>query len=136
MSRPNKTKIPTDAAAPGTGLFQAFAALDVSGLPPRPEPSSNPTTKQAEAGKANPAKMGRAVLRRETAHRAGKCVVVIDGFDEAHDSTFLEALAKRLRAECGCGGALKDRSIELQGDQVARIRALLQKEGFKVAGIS
>ena len=48
----------------------------------------------------------------------------------------IEELARKLRNACGCGGTTRQRSIELQGDQVARIRSLLEEEGFKVAGIT
>ena len=81
-------------------------------------------------------KLGRVVLRRETAHRGGKCVIVVDGFDAALDQTFIEALAKRLRAACGCGGAVKERTIELQGDQAVKVRESLMGVGFRVAGVS
>jgi len=48
----------------------------------------------------------------------------------------IEELARKLRHACGCGGTTRQRSIELQGDQPARIRSLLEEEGFKVAGIT
>ena len=131
MSRPNKQKISTDAA-PGAWLFQAFAGLNLEGLPPGTATPETPLPKDP----APPAKLGRVVLRRETAHRGGKCVVVLDDFSPALDEAFLEALARRLRATCGCGGALKGRLIELQGDQVPRIRQFLENEGFRVAGVS
>ena len=138
MSRPNKSKIPTDADnRTGGGLFQAFAGLEITGLPEAPAVGEGDAqaTQQAGAGAAKPQKLGRVVLRRETAHRGGKCVVVIDGFDPKLDDAFIEALAKRLRNDCGCGGAVKERVIELQGDQVPKIRTLLEKEGFQVAGV-
>jgi len=81
------------------------------------------------------AKLGRVVLRKETAHRGGKCVIVVDDFAPHLGSEFLEELSKKLRKSCGCGGALKDRRIELQGDHPEKVRALLQAEGFRVAGI-
>jgi predicted translation initiation factor SUI1 len=44
----------------------------------------------------------------------------------------LAALGKRLRSACGSGGTLKDGVIEVQGDHVERVLALLQQQGFKV----
>ena len=130
MSRPNKNKISTEAQA-GGGLFQAFAGLDLGALPPGeiapPQPAKTSTA---------PAKLGRVVLRRETAHRGGKCVLVVDGFDAALDDSSIESLGKRLRAACGCGGAVKGRTVELQGEQAARARQWLVAEGFRVAGVS
>lgn len=131
MSRPNKAKIPTDAPA-GGGLFQAFAGLEISGLP------EGEVAAPAAAEKApnHPAKLGRVVLRRETAHRGGKCVIVLDGFDAALDDSYIETLGKRLRAACGCGGSVKARTVELQGEQAGRAREWLVGEGFRVAGVS
>ena len=136
MSRPNKNKIATDTQ-PGSGLFAAFAGLEITGLPAgsqTQETRASETEKPPSKGAAP--KLGRVILRRETAHRGGKCVVVVDGFDAALDANFLETLAKRLRAACGCGGAVKERTIELQGDQVPRIREFLTAEGFRVGGVS
>ncbi len=80
-------------------------------------------------------KLGRVVLRRETAHRGGKTVVVIDQFAPNISSKQIQALAKKLRNACGCGGTTKQRSIELQGNHVEKIRQLLEQEGFRVAGV-
>lgn len=132
MSRPNKKKIPTDP--PAAGCFgQAFANLEITGLPSGPP---NFTPHEATSGEqpSRPLKPGRVVLRRETAHRGGKCVVIVDGFDPAFEDVALQALAKRLRLACGCGGAVKGRAIELQGNQPTRIRELLVAEGFRVVG--
>jgi len=136
MSRPNKNKISTDAPA-GNGMFVAFAGLEIGGLPASPQSQETTASEGAKPASASPpAKLGRVVLRRETAHRGGKCVLVVDSFDSALDSAFIEALAKRLRTACGCGGAVKERTIELQGDQAGRVRDFLTSEGFRVAGVS
>jgi translation initiation factor 1 len=74
------------------------------------------------------------VLRREKSGRAGKVVTVVDGFDLSLDETFLERLAREARQFCGCGGTLKGRILELQGDQVDRVRNFLTGRGFRVAG--
>lgn len=81
-------------------------------------------------------KRGRVVLRRETAHRGGKCVIVVHDFASAVSTREIEELGRRLRNHCGCGGTTRERSIELQGDQPARVRAFLEGEGFRVAGVT
>lgn len=80
-------------------------------------------------------KLGRVVLRRETASRGGKTVIVVDQFATHLPVSVIETVAKKIRVTCGCGGSVKGRTIELQGDQPARIRAVLEQEGFKVAGV-
>jgi translation initiation factor 1 len=114
------------------GLNPAFAGLDLPNLPPAPE-TAPPTT--AAPAKSAPKPRGRVVLRRETAHRGGKTVIVVHDFPTHLHPVEIEAIAKRLRSACGCGGAVKARTIELQGDQPARIRAVLEAEGFQVAGV-
>jgi translation initiation factor 1 len=131
MSRPNKQKIPTENPT-GGGLFAAFSGLEIPGLPPL---ASDPET-VAEPPSSVPAKKGRVILRRETAHRGGKQVIVIDGFDPAISDDEIETVGKKLRAACGCGGAVKNRTVEMQGNHPERIRAWLVKEGFRVGGIS
>ncbi|XHR27732.1 MAG: translation initiation factor [Chthoniobacteraceae bacterium] len=126
MSRPNKDKIPTQA--PAGGLFQAFAGLDIGGLP------EGPAASEEAAPSRRVSKKGRVVLRRETAHRGGKTVIIVDGFADSINDAAIDALGKELRAACGCGGSVKDRSIEIQGEQVARLREILVSAGFQVAG--
>lgn len=80
-------------------------------------------------------KPGRVVLRRETAHRGGKVVTVVDDFATHLPTSFIDDVARRLRQACGCGGTVKNRQIEIQGDQVPKVRAFLEGEGFHVAGV-
>ncbi|MCB1276536.1 translation initiation factor [Prosthecobacter sp.] len=80
-------------------------------------------------------KMGRVVLQRETAHRGGKTVIVVKDFATHLPVQVIEKVAKRLRAACGCGGTVRDKRIEIQGDQAARVRAVLEAEGFEVRGL-
>jgi translation initiation factor 1 len=47
----------------------------------------------------------------------------------------IEKTAKKIRLACGCGGTVKDRAIEIQGNQPGKIRAILEAEGFLVAGV-
>ena len=79
--------------------------------------------------------LGRVVLRRETAHRGGKIVIVIHDFASFISNQSIEDLGRKLRSACGCGGTTRQRTIELQGNQVDRVRTLLEQEGFRVAGV-
>lgn len=112
------------------GLNAAFAHLNVPDLPAAPQP---PPVAPAAAPKR---KMGRVVLRREKAHRGGKTVIVVDDFATHLRLSEIEDIARKLRAACGCGGTVKDRTIEIQGDQPGRIREILTAEGFQVAGVA
>ena len=112
------------------GLNQPFAGLRDEGLPAGEEPSSPVRPAARKPG------LGRVVLRRETAHRGGKTVIVVHDFASSIPMPVIEELARKLRNACGCGGTIRQRRIELQGNQAARIRSLLEAEGFKVAGIT
>lgn len=133
MGRETKKRIETDAAAQArSGLNSgAFASLNLPDLPAAPpsEPAAAPSAP------AKLWKMGRVVLRRETAQRGGKVVIVIDDFATHLPASVIETLAKKLRQACGTGGTVRGRVIEIQGDQPAKIRTLLEAEGFQVAGI-
>jgi translation initiation factor 1 len=114
-----------------SGLNAAFARLEIAGLP---EGSSESVGSSGATEKKPLLKPGRVVLRREKAHRGGKTVLVVDGFGDQHAVEDIERLGKRLKAACGCGGTVRERTLEVQGDQPARVRAFLEGEGFLVAG--
>lgn len=69
-------------------------------------------------------------LQRQTQGRAGKAVVVITGLALAPEA--LKDLAKDLKQRCGCGGSVKDGTIEIQGDHRATLQAALEQLGYKV----
>jgi translation initiation factor 1 len=69
-------------------------------------------------------------IRRESKGRGGKAVTVITGLPG--DADALKARARALKQRCGVGGAVKDGQIEIQGDQRATIKAVLEDEGFTV----
>lgn len=120
-------KIPINQ--PQSGLNAAFSNLDLGPLPegPKPEPPRD--------GPGAIWKLGRVVLRKETAQRGGKTVIVVHDFATHLPGSVIETIAKKIRQQCGCGGTVKGRTIEVQGDQAGRIRAVLEKEGFQVAGV-
>ena len=130
MPREEKKRLDTNAAqSPRAGLNTAFAGLDLANLPAGPEPAAAAESPQAIW------KMGRVVLRRETARRGGKTVIVIHDFATHLPGSVIETIAKKVRSVCGCGGAVKGRTVEIQGDQPGKIRAVLEAEGFEVAGV-
>lgn len=56
---------------------------------------------------------GIARIFRETKGRKGKGVTIVKGLDL--DDAALKLLAAELKKKCGCGGAVKDGDIEIQG---------------------
>ncbi|HSB36575.1 MAG TPA: hypothetical protein VLH41_06840 [Thermoanaerobaculia bacterium] len=73
-----------------------------------------------------------AKLRLETKGRKGKTVTVVDGLPR--NTSFLEELAKALKTSLGTGGAVKDGTVEIQGDHRGRLRSLLASRGLTVRG--
>jgi translation initiation factor 1 len=130
MASPKK-RIPLNG--PQAGLNNAFAQLHLEGLPEGPPPQEGGVLGEA-AKRVETSKPGRVVLRRLSAHRGGKTVLLVDGFGPQHSESALEELGRRLRAQLGCGGTCRGRALEIQGDQPARLRSLLESEGFQVAG--
>lgn len=129
MRQEPRKRIDTSASsAPLGGLGDALSGVSLPDLPAGPEPKDQAPTAPAW-------KPGRVVLRRERAQRGGKTVIVIDDFATHLPLAFIERTAARVRTACGCGGTMKDRRIEIQGDQAAKIRAVLEAEGFTVAGV-
>ena len=73
-----------------------------------------------------------AKLRVEKKGRGGKTVSVV--YDLPQNQAFLKDLCGELKRTCGVGGAVADNTVEIQGDQLARIRPVLQKKGWTVKG--
>ncbi len=69
-------------------------------------------------------------IQRQTSGRKGKGVCLISGIDL--DDAELTKLAAELKKRCGCGGALKDGIIEIQGEKRDLLKTLLEGKGFKV----
>jgi len=83
-------------------------------------------------GKDRPAASGDGIVRlhRETKGRGGKAVTIIRGLPLSGPE--LKLLATALKQRCGTGGAVKDDTIEIQGDRRQQLQEELVKRGFTV----
>jgi translation initiation factor 1 len=93
------------------------------------DPSRVRATGSKVAAPPGAAAKARVRVSREVAGRGGKGVSVITGLPLAGEE--LEALATRLKKLCGAGGAVKDGTVEIQGDHRDRLVAELQKIGYE-----
>ncbi|MEI6337499.1 MAG: translation initiation factor [Verrucomicrobiota bacterium] len=109
-------------------LQSPFAGLICEGLP------ENPAEPPAPAAMAK-TKTPRIVLRLEKAGRGGKTVVVVSQLPSHLSRPEIENLLRAARKSLGCGGAVNEREIELQGDQPERVRAFFENAGFHVGGV-
>ena len=72
---------------------------------------------------------GKVRVSRDAKGRGGKVVTLVRGLPL--DAAALAALGKELRGACGAGGTVKEGVLEIQGDHVARVLALLLDKGWK-----
>jgi len=124
MPREKKQRIAIEAAAPLR--TNPFSALDLGPL--REGPIA--TTTASPAPKKEPKE--HLLLRRSTAHRGGKTVLILEGFSSAWSAAKREDLLHELKASLGCGGKSEGRTLEIQGDQPERLIPLLENRGFTV----
>lgn len=68
-------------------------------------------------------------IKRDKKGRGGKTVTVL--YQWVLSAEDAKALSKLLKKKCGTGGAVKDDTIELQGDVRDRVSAELIKLGYK-----
>ena len=125
MARENKQRVATEAAP--ELRTNPFAALEIQG---RESESGGtgvpPVTNRPTATKE------RLLLRRSTAHRGGKTVLVLAGFSPAWSEAKLEDLLHELKTSLGCGGKVEARTLELQGELADRLIPLLESRDFAV----
>ncbi|MBC8378787.1 MAG: translation initiation factor Sui1 [Planctomycetes bacterium] len=82
------------------------------------------------AEESTPAGDGIVRISKETKGRKGKGVTVITGLPLK--SSELKQLARELKAQCGCGGTVKEEAIEIQGDHRDKLVELLKAKGYTV----
>ena len=127
MSRRTKRKIVTDGAVDVFGTHP-FEGLKCDGLPAGPSAVSVPRANTESQSRLR----GRVEVRREKAGRAGKTVTTVRAFPSQVSLDDLEGLTAHLKRICACGGTLKGRSLELQGEVCDRVMDELNKLGYQV----
>ena len=110
------------------GALSDLGALDGLGDLPAGTEESAPE-KTSNRGQKN-MNRGRVDIIRQTAHRGGKAVIVVNNFTGIGLPEKKE-LAKMMRKACGVGGTVKDGAIEIQGDNRDEIARILTEAGFK-----
>ncbi len=114
----------------GLGGLAGLAGLVVKETPPVSAADLATQVKAIAQAKAD-AQKAKDVVRvsRETKGRGGKGVTLVKGITLGDKD--LDALGKQLKTACGSGGTVKDGVIEVQGDHIDRIVALLVAQGYK-----
>jgi translation initiation factor 1 len=87
--------------------------------PPRAEP----------APRGEPSAPARAVVRIERKGRGGKEATVVEKLGLAEDA--LAAWLDEAKRALGCGGAVEDGALVLQGDQRERVARWLEARGVR-----
>ncbi len=105
-------------------LFTMAARVE---RPPEPPPPPPPPGAAPKSAKAHTLK-----LSRETKGRRGKGVTIVSEFPPSLGEAGVAELCTLLKSRCGTGGTVKDRAIEIQGDQRDRLTVELEKLGYKV----
>jgi translation initiation factor 1 len=121
--RDKRGEAPAAPAAPFNNPFAALASQRES-LPQAPAaPVAAPVAKPEPKGPA------RAVVRMERKGRGGKEVTVVEHLELPAPQR--EVWLKALKNALGCGGAVEDDTLVLQGDQRERLPALLEARGVR-----
>ena len=122
-----KERLSTDGGLSLSG-DNPFSALSSTGLPQgkqAPPPAKATPPKQK--------KRGRVDIKRVKAGRGGKTVTLCSGEGLQHTGPQeLDTLVKTLKTRCGTGGAVKGKTVEIQGDQREAVAAELEKRGYRV----
>ena len=79
---------------------------------------------------AIPQSAGIVRIQLQKSGRKGNGVSIITGLALAE--TELKTLAAELKKRCGCGGSVKNHTIEIQGEKRDLLKQLLENKGHKV----
>jgi len=61
--------------------------------------------------------------------RRGKTVTIVQPFYLPNDE--LKTLLKNIKSSLGCGGTIKDNTLEFQGEVSQKLRDILDSKGFR-----
>lgn len=122
----DKDRSQSPLSGPFHNPFGALDKLRDAVAPDAAAAAAGPAAPAARPPKPGPA---RAVVRLERAGRRGKEVTVIEHLELR--GAELESWLKALKQGLGCGGAIEEQNIVLQGDQRERLPALLEKRGVQ-----
>ena len=73
------------------------------------------------------AKTQQTIEVKTEKRRFGKVSTLVSGFDDGVD---IKEIAKKLKEKRACGGTIKNRVIELQGNHKGHIKPILVELGF------
>lgn len=76
-----------------------------------------------------PPSQQKVTVRHDRKARRGKSVTVIDGIQLPQKE--MKSLFKQLKAKLGTGGAIKESSIEIQGEHCDKIIAVLKEMRYR-----
>ncbi len=74
------------------------------------------------------AKESQKIIVKTEKKKFGKNYTIITGLDEKEIN--MKDLAKKLKTEFACGGTVKEKKIELQGNHKQKVKHFLVKMGF------
>lgn len=97
-------------------VYQEFGEPDNSAAMERPVPELPPQQQNLK-------------VQRSRKGRKGKTVTVISGFQLKPET--LDDLLKKLKAQCGAGGTVKENELEIQGDHTQKLVQILTQLGYK-----
>ncbi len=66
----------------------------------------------------------------DTQGRKGKVVTIVSGLQ--HNPDTMDDIARILKQHCGAGGTVKERNVEIQGDQRKRVGEKLTELNYVV----
>ena len=69
-------------------------------------------------------------VKLDRSGRRGKEVTMITNIQ--HNPQVIEELESKLKQHCGAGGTSYAKTIEIQGNQVEKVKKFLKKEGFDI----
>ena len=126
MSTNKKNKISTDGGSfSQTGVFDELKFNDLL------DGSLKANSRSSDIKTLHKKPRGRVEVRREKAGRGGKTVTSLKAFPNNISQERLELMTYEFKKLCACGGTLKDRTIELQGDVCDQVCDKLRVDGFE-----